>query len=477
MSYKKEFAHKIPGLHRGFFLTLEGLDGAGKTTQLHLVAEALRERGLDPLPTREPTSGPWGQKIRELARRGRQGVRPEDELDFFVRDRAEDVEAFAPAALAGRPVLADRYILSNIAYQSALGLDPELILKRNAAFPWPDLIIILEIPVEEGLRRIAQNREGGLDAAFEQRDYLEKVRKIFDRPDHPGKIVRLDGLADPAEITRRILEEIDRRFLGETGEGGLEIIDSHCHLSSEAFPDDLEAVVGRARAAGVRAMLNVGLGPENSAEVLRLAETYPQLHPVLGWHPHEANQLTPAGLRELFDLAQRPEVVAFGEIGLDFALMHSERATQLRVFESLLEAAGDLNRPIVVHSRDAQAETLALLKKYAPKLKRGGVIHCFALGWDEARAFLDLGFHLSLPGVITYAKSAALREAAAKIPADRLLVETDAPYLSPEPYRGRRNEPAYLPYHLQALAEARGLSLSEAARLTAANARRLFRIL
>ena len=473
MRLKKDFSLKMPGLNRGFFLTLEGLDGAGKTTQLALVAEALRARGLDPLTTREPTSGPWGQKIRALARTGRQGVAPEEELEYFIRDRAEDVESFLPVMLAGRPVISDRYILSNMAYQGALGLDPQYILKKNlSSFPWPDLIVILEIPVEEGLKRIASGRAGGLDAAFEQRGYLEKVKKIFDDPNHMGPIVRLDGLAEPAEITRRIMAEIDRRFIRDDA---FEIIDTHCHLSMGDYAD-LDEVLRRARAAGVKAMLNVGLGPENSAEALRLAAGHDDIHPVLGWHPHDADQFSPQGLRELVDLAGRPEVVAFGEMGLDFALMHSSRDKQLKTFESLLEAAAGLDLPISIHSREAFEETLALLQKYAPRLKRGGVIHCFARGWDEAQAYLDLGFYLSLPGVITFPKSRELREAAALIPADRLLVETDAPYLSPEPFRGRRNEPSHLVYHLAALAEARNISLTEAARLTTANARRLFRI-
>lgn len=472
MNLKKEISLRKPGLNRGFFITLEGLDGAGKSTQLDLLARALRDLGLDPLTTREPTSGPWGRKIREMARAGRQGVTPEEEMDYFIRDRAEDVEAFAPALLAGRPVLSDRYILSNVAYQAALGLEPGRILRANRSFPWPDLIVILEIPVEEGLRRIASGRAGGADAAFEQREYLEKVKKVFDDPNLPGPILRLDGRSAPEAITEAVLAEIKARFIRDES---FEIIDTHCHLSLKNFPD-LDQVLARARSAGVTAMLNVGLGPENSAEVLRLAEEFSEIHPVLGWHPHDADQFTPQGLRDLVDLAGRPGVVGFGEIGLDFALMHSARANQLKAFESLLEAASGLDLPISIHSRDAFAETAALLEKYAPRLKRGGVIHCFTLGRAEAQIFLDLGFHLSLPGVVTFPKSPELRAAASMIPADRLLVETDAPYLSPEPFRGRRNEPSFLVYHLSALAEARGTSLAEAARLTSANARHLFRI-
>lgn len=472
MNYKKEIECRLPGFNRGFFVTLEGLDGAGKTTQLQKVSEILKIRGLDPLTTREPTAGVWGQKIRQLSVKGRGSVSPKEELSYFVRDRAEDLEIIGPALLAGRPVISDRYILSNVAYQSALGLDQAHILKLNSIFPWPDLIIILEIPVEEGLRRIATHRAGGLDAAFEQHDYLTKVKNVFDSLSFP-QIVRINGLADQDEITNRIVEAIETH--GFIRSQSFQIIDTHCHLSLGDY-DDLGQTIGRAREAGVAAMLNVGLGPENSAEVLRLADDYDDIHPVLGWHPHEADQFSSSGLNTLMAQAQNPKVVAFGEIGLDFHLMHSTKNNQMKAFESLLEAATSLDLPVSIHSRDAFDETLLLLKKYAPKLKRSGVIHCFTKGIAEAQAYLELGFYLSLPGVITFPKSFELREAAALIPADRLLVETDAPYMSPAPYRGRRNEPSYLLYHLQTLAQARSIDLTEAARLTTANARRLFQI-
>ncbi len=471
MDFKKELALRAPGFGRGFFITLEGLDGAGKTTQAAHLAEALRGLGLDPLETREPTGGPWGRKIRELAARGRQGTSPEEELDYFVRDRAEDVARFAPALLAGRPVVADRYVLSNIAYQSALGLDEKRIVRANQAFPWPDLIVILEVPVATGLARITRGRQGGTDAAFEESGYLARVKAAFDRQSRP-EIVRLDGLADPARITALILDELRRRSL--LPDGPFRIVDSHCHLTAEDFSRDFDATLDRARAAGVVAVLDVGLGPEGARRTLTAAARYPLLRPVLGWHPHEADEFTPQGLRELVDLARRPEVVGFGEIGLDFALNFSTRENQLRAFESLLEAATDLDLPVVIHSRDAFRETLDLLVKYAPGLKKGGVIHCFTRGWDEAGAWLDLGFDLSLPGVLTFPRHPGLAEAVSRAPAGRLLVETDAPYLTPAPFRGRRNEPAHLVWTLKALAGLRGLTLTEAANLTAANAVRRF---
>ena len=468
---KKELGLKAPGLNRGFFITLEGLDGAGKTTQCRLLAEALRGLGLNPLEVKEPTDGLWGRKIRQIAKTGRQGVSPVEELDYFVRDRAEDVAGnIGPALLAGRPVVADRYILSNIAYQSALGLDEQVIRTANRDFPWPDLIVILETPVETGLSRIAAEREGGLDAAFESRDYLAKVKKAFDRQNHPS-IVRLDGQTRPEDITRAVLQELRHRGLLLED---LEIIDSHCHLSTGEYDQDLDQVLDRARAAGVKTILNVGLGPENSRRVLELAAARPETRPVIGWHPHEADEFTSEGFKDLMALASRPEVRAFGEMGLDFCLMHSGRDNQLKVFETLLEAAAGLDLPIVIHSRDAFTETYVLLKKYAPSLKRGGVIHCFTRGPEEARAYLDLDFYLSLPGPLTFPKSQEMREAAALIPLDKLLIETDAPYLAPAPYRGRRNEPSYLVYHLMALAEIRGLTVAQAAAATTANARRLF---
>jgi thymidylate kinase len=473
MNFKKEISLRAPGVNRGFFIALEGLDGAGKTTQSRLLCESLRALGLDPKEVKEPTSGPWGQKIRTLARAGRQGVLPEEELEYFVRDRAEDVaENIGPALLAGRPVVADRYILSSVAYQSALGLEEGRILKANQSFPWPDLIVILETPVATGLERIASSRPEGPDRAFERPEYLRRVKAAFDRQNLPG-LMRLNGQDDPETIRDHILDELRARgFIREA----LEIIDSHCHLSEPDFQADLPGVLDRARMAGVKAIFDVGLGPANARQVLELADKIPIIHPVLGWHPHEADDFSPASLKELLALAQDPRVKGFGEIGLDFCLMHSSRENQLRAFESLLEAATDLDMPVVVHSREAFVETYDLLKKYAPRLKRGVLIHGFTRGWDEARAWVELGFHLSLPGVLTFPKATEMKESAALIPADRLLVETDAPYLTPAPFRGRRNEPAHLVYHLQALAEIRGLSLAEAAALTTANARRFYHL-
>lgn len=473
---KKEINLRAPGLNRGFFIVIEGLDGAGKSTQAALLAEALKAGGYEgdkaPELLKEPTDGPYGRQIRALARAGRQGLSPEEELDLFLKDRAEDVaQNIAPALLAGRPVICDRYILSNIAYQSALGLDEKYIRDRNQAFPWPDLTVILETPVETGLARIARSRAEGADAAFERPDFLGRVKKSFDRQNFPG-LLRLNGQLPPAEITALIMAELKR--LGLAPKPDLRIVDSHCHLCSKAF-GDLPQTLARARAAGVGDIINIGLGPENSRQVLALAEAEPWCRPVVGWHPHEADELTSQGLREIAALAADPKVLAFGEIGLDYALMHSAKDRQLSAFEELLDVAVSLDLPVVIHSREAFDDTYRILKKYAPRLKRGGLIHCFTRGWNEAAAYLDLGFYLSIPGVITYPKNDELRQAAAQVPADRLMIETDAPYLSPVPFRGQRNESSYLVYHLMTLAEIRKTTVPELAAQTSANAGTFFR--
>ena len=471
MDYKKKLALKTPGVTRGFFLALEGLDGAGKTTLSRRLEEALRALGLDPLLVKEPTEGPYGREIRALVRAGRKNLSPAQELDYFVRDRAEDVARnIGPALMAGRPVLADRYILSNVAYQSARGLTEEAILKANAPFPWPDLTILLEVPVSLGLTRIAE-RTGGREAGFEEENYLGRVQAAFARQRGPD-LFRVDGRIPPEAALALILAELRRRDL--LLDGPLHFVDSHCHLTEPALASRLDEVLSRAREAGVTEIFNIGQGPDNCREVLAQAAARPELRPVLGWHPHEADDFTERGLLELLDLSSRPEVAAFGEIGLDFARNHSTRKAQLKAFESLLEAAADLDRPVVIHCREALDQTLSLLRKYSPGLKRGGLIHCFTLDRTAAQAYLDLGFHLSLPGVLTYPQSQALREAVYDMPEDRLLVETDAPYLAPEPVRGRTNEPAHLLWTLKALAEIKGWPLLEAARRTTANVRALF---
>lgn len=471
MNYRKDLARLLPGLSRGFFIALEGIDGAGKSTQAEALARRLAALGHRPVTAHEPTFGQWGSKLRGLSPQAREKMSPAEEADLFVRDRAEDVaENIGPALLNNRPVLADRYIASNIAYQSPRGLSRDRILSLNREFPWPDLTVILDVPLELGLERL-RGRAQAPDPAFEEADYLAKVREIFAGLELPG-LIRVDGCQPPEAITEQIMAELRARNL--LFEELPPIVDAHCHLSLKESFYDLGQTVERAQKVGVEAIMDVALNAEHGRLLIERAADWPMIHPIVGWHPHEVKDMTEAAFQELMALAARPEVLGFGEIGLDFCLMHSPRECQVAAFEKLLEGAQDLNKPVVIHSREAFADTYHLLKKYAPRLKQPGIIHCFTRGWEEAAAYLDLGFYLSIPGVVTFPKSDELREVAAKIPADKLLVETDAPFMAPVPFRGQNNEPAFLIYHLQTIAEARGLSLSEAARLTTANAHRVY---
>lgn len=460
-------------MNRGFFLALEGLDGAGKSTQIEALGARLKARGFPALAVKEPSDGPWGHRIRQLAGHNRASVTPRQELDYFVRDRAEDVENnIFPALMAGRPVIADRYILSNIAYQGAAGLDPQLILEANKQFPWPDLTVILELSASEGLKRVSARR-GTLEEGFENLDYLGRVKDFFDRA-RGEDIVRFNALLPAEDITELIWDELRRR--GFVSPEGLELVDSHCHLSASAYEGERQEIVFRARRAGVKQLLDVGVDLESSRQVVQTAAAFEGVHAVVGWHPHEAERLTESALKELALLAAEPSVVGFGEIGLDYYYMHSKKSVQLRAFESLLELAVDLALPVVIHTREAFDDTFKILSRYAPRLKSGLVIHCFSRGWAEASAWLDLGFYLSLPGVLNYPKNGELRQSAVRIEPERLLLETDSPYLAPHPLRGRRNEPSYLVCQLRALAQARDLSVEQAASLTTANARRLFKL-
>jgi TatD DNase family protein len=242
----------------------------------------------------------------------------------------------------------------------------------------------------------------------------------------------------------------------------MSLIDSHCHLDGKPFAADRQAVIRRAREAGVDTLVAIGLQP-----AVELAEADENIYAVVGVHPHEAAQAS--GL-EAAPLLSHPKVVAVGEIGLDYHYDFSPRDTQRAVFEGQLQLAAEANLPVVIHTREAWADTVAILKAHGP---RRGIFHCFSGGPAEAEEALALGFHLSFSGIITFPKAEDIREAARLAPLDRLLVETDAPYLAPVPFRGKRNEPAYIVHTARRLAELRGVSFDEIAALTTANWKRL----
>ena len=257
----------------------------------------------------------------------------------------------------------------------------------------------------------------------------------------------------------------------------VKLIDSHCHLDNEQFAEDREAVIDRALAAGVEHMVAIGSGdgPPDLEAGIRLADRYPFIYATIGVHPHDASKADGSTYRRLSDLAAHPKVIAFGEMGLDYHYDHSPRDVQRDVFVEQMRIARDARKPIVIHTRTAWPDTIALLREHwtEPGKQFGGIMHCFSEGPREAEEALALGFYISFAGVVTFPKATSLQEAAKIVPADRLLIETDAPFLAPVPKRSKRNEPAFVVQTARKLAELRGTTLEEIARITSANWRRL----
>jgi TatD DNase family protein len=256
----------------------------------------------------------------------------------------------------------------------------------------------------------------------------------------------------------------------------MKLVDSHCHLDDAQFDADRDAVLERARTAGVEMILAVGAGsgPPDLEAGVRLAETYPGLYATVGVHPHDAAKATPATFARLRQLLQHPRVIALGEIGLDYHYNFSPPEVQRDVFRQQLEIALQAAKPVIIHTREAWEDTLRLLGEHAPAGRAAGIMHCFSGGPEEAVQSLDLGFYISFAGVVTFPKAARVQAAARMAPLDRLLVETDAPYLAPVPHRGRRNEPAYVVETARQLAVLRQTTLEEIAAATTANFRTLF---
>jgi TatD DNase family protein len=253
----------------------------------------------------------------------------------------------------------------------------------------------------------------------------------------------------------------------------MHLADSHAHLDLEDhFPDQV-AVLKRARQAQVDLVINVATGLADAPQVIATARQTPGMVAIIGVHPHGAATMTDADLVALDSLAADPHVVAIGEIGLDFYRRRAPAEVQQHWFRRQLEFAIDHQKVVVIHTREATPVTLAILQEYQSRLL-GGVMHCFGGSLTEAHAFLDLGFYLSFSGTLTYPKAGPLRDVAQKVPIDRILVETDCPYLPPQPWRGKRNEPAYIVTTAQQLADTRGLTLEEVAAHTWANTLTVF---
>ena len=256
----------------------------------------------------------------------------------------------------------------------------------------------------------------------------------------------------------------------------MNLVDSHCHLDDEKFDADRDATIERARAAGVERMMAIGTGdgPPDLEAALRLARQHDFIYATVGVHPHDAAKATQGTFARLAELAGEAKVLAIGEIGLDYHYDFSPRDVQRRVFEQQLELAARARKPIVIHTREAWDDTLALIRDHG--LPFGGIMHCFTGSPKEAEEALSLGFHLSFGGILTFPKADDVREAAARAPEGRLLIETDSPYLAPIPHRGRRNEPAFLAETARRLAEVRATSPENIASITTQNFNRLFKL-
>jgi TatD DNase family protein len=261
-------------------------------------------------------------------------------------------------------------------------------------------------------------------------------------------------------------------------------VDSHAHLDGKQFDTDREQVIARARETGVRTMVAIGNGdgPPTLDAGIRLAEQHSFMYATVGIHPHEARLASDHAYFEMEQLARHPKVIAWGEIGLDYHYDHSPRETQKRVFAHQMELAAPAKLPIVIHCRpsegsdDAWEDCLGLIKDRWVNKGLGGILHCFTGDWAHAKRALDMGFMISFAGNLTFPKAQQIRDAALEVPLDRVLIETDSPYLAPVPHRGKRNEPAFVKETARKLGELRGLSIDDMGQQTSLNFYNFFKL-
>jgi TatD DNase family protein len=251
------------------------------------------------------------------------------------------------------------------------------------------------------------------------------------------------------------------------------LIDSHCHLDMKNFDKDRDAVIERAQKDGIVHMISIGIDVKSSESALALARQYPFISATVGCHPHDADGCCAEDLKTLSRMAAEPEVVAWGEIGLDYYRNYAKKENQQNIFKIQLELAQAAKLPVIIHDRDAHEEVYAVLEKMG-KGERKGIIHCFSGDRDLAEAFIALGYYISIPGTVTYKKAVQIKEVAAKIPLDRMLVETDSPFLAPVPRRGKRNEPAFINHTAREIAKLRDIPFETVAEQTTRNAGTLF---
>jgi TatD DNase family protein len=255
------------------------------------------------------------------------------------------------------------------------------------------------------------------------------------------------------------------------------LIDTHCHLDMAAYDDDREELCRRFREVGVKTVITIGIDISSSYAAVALAEKHDDIWATIGVHPHDVGSMQPAtygALAQLYD-DKKEKIVGFGEIGLDYCKGRSDPALQRKHFAQQLDVAHELGLPVIIHSRDADEDTYRLLKSAKP-LDHGGVMHCFSGDITFAKQLIDLNLHISIPGIVTFANARSLQEVATLLPLQNLVLETDAPFLAPHPFRGKRNEPAFICHTAARIAELRGVSLLELADATTTNAERLFHL-
>ena len=255
----------------------------------------------------------------------------------------------------------------------------------------------------------------------------------------------------------------------------INLIDTHCHLDMDAYSADLDLVLHRAAHAGVGTIVTIGIDAASSKQAVRLAERYAQVYAAVGIHPHDAANATEEDFRTMTELATHKEVVGYGEIGLDYAKNYSPKTIQQQIFSRQLQLARELNLPVIIHDREAHKDTLCLLKEHAP-YPAGGIMHCFSGDMSFAEKIMELGFLISIPGIVTFKNAHSLHEVAATLPLESMLIETDGPFLTPAPYRGKRNEPGYIIHTARKIADLAGVTLQEVAAATTANAQSIFKL-
>lgn len=252
-------------------------------------------------------------------------------------------------------------------------------------------------------------------------------------------------------------------------------IDTHVHLNADQYEEDVEAVIERAREAGVEKMVVIGFDRKTIKKAMELAERHPFIYVVIGWHPVDAIDCTEADLVWIESLAAHPKVVGIGETGLDYHWDKSPKDIQQQLFRKQIRLAQKLNLPIVIHNREATADVIRILQEEKAE-KTGGIMHCFGGSVETAKICIDMNFMISLGGPVTFKNAKAPKEVAKAIPLEYLLIETDAPYLAPHPYRGKRNEPAYVTLVAEEIANLKGLPVEQIAEMTTANALKVFNI-